>query len=188
MARRTGRTDGEIKMTWIQTHTGKAFDLLNPSPDDICIEDIAHALSMICRFNGHCHNFYSVAEHSILVSFCVHGSLALEGLLHDAAEAYIGDMVSPLKNSIPLEPYREIEHDVRYVISEKFGLATSVPRAVKEVDQRMLATERDQLMGAEVKPWFAYEIQIYEIDIACHDSRTAKQKFLVRFRELEQSK
>jgi len=171
-------------MTWIQIYTGRKFDLLNPSPEDVCIEDIAHALSMICRFNGHCNKFYSVAEHSLHVSYRAIRPWKLEGLLHDATEAYVGDMVKPLKCSEPMKAFREIEHDIRYAIATKFGLWLSVPPNVKYADLRMLATERDQLMGPEVEPWFEEEVEPFHFSIPCYAPRKAEQGFLQRFREL----
>jgi len=85
---------------WIQTISGRKFPLAEPDPNQIDIEDIAHALSMLCRFNGHCTQFYSVAEHSMHVSHEISNDLALAGLLHDAAEAYLGDVPSPLKKEL----------------------------------------------------------------------------------------
>lgn len=84
-------------MAWIQTFTGKKFPLDKPDPALIDIEGIAHALSLLCRFNGHCTRFCSVAEHSVHVAREIDLDLAMEGLLHDAAEAYLGDVHSPLK-------------------------------------------------------------------------------------------
>lgn len=95
-------------MTWAQTYTDRAFDYDDPQPSSICIEDIAHALSMICRFNGHTDRFYSVAEHSVEVAnridklisrnvYEVHPDISKWAILHDAAEAYTGDVVAPLK-------------------------------------------------------------------------------------------
>ncbi|MFG0247924.1 MAG: phosphohydrolase, partial [Phycisphaeraceae bacterium JB051] len=79
-------------MSWIQTYTGKAFYPLREDPGIIDIRDIAHALSLQCRFNGHCSDFYSVAQHSVHVSEVVPQAFALWGLLHDAAEAYMSDL------------------------------------------------------------------------------------------------
>jgi hypothetical protein len=94
------------KGDWIQTFTGKQFWPLDPRPDEVYIEDIAHALGNICRFNGHCLRFYSVAEHCFHVSHKVVPGLALMGLLHDAAEAYVCDVVRPVKPY--LKEYKKI--------------------------------------------------------------------------------
>src|SRR5688572_18527016 len=85
---------------WILTATGRSFWPLDPRADEICIDDIAQALAKVCRFGGHCCDFYSVAQHSVLVAHLVersHPQLALHALLHDAAEAYLGDFTQPLK-------------------------------------------------------------------------------------------
>src|SRR5579872_2947230 len=87
---------------WIQTASGLEFPLFEPRLDAINIEDIAHGLSMICRFTGQCARFYSVAEHSVHVSHLVPREDAAWGLLHDAAEAYLGDVASPLKKHLKL--------------------------------------------------------------------------------------
>ena len=83
-------------MAWIQTFTGKKFPMHNPNPTLIDIEDIAHALSLLCRFNGHCTRFYSVR-----VAREIYPALAMVGLLNDAAEAYLGDMPLPFKAQLP---------------------------------------------------------------------------------------
>ena len=90
----------EAGSEWIITASGKRFYLRRPTPADIDAGDVAHALAHICRFNGHTREFYSVAQHSILVSRLLPDELKLAGLLHDAAEAYCGDMVKPLKNCL----------------------------------------------------------------------------------------
>jgi hypothetical protein len=84
---------------WMQTFTGRAFYPLDPRPEDIDPVDIAHALSLICRYGGHSSRFYSVAEHCVLMSHAVAPEHALWALLHDATEAYLGDMIRPLKRS-----------------------------------------------------------------------------------------
>ncbi|AVO51243.1 phosphohydrolase [Ectopseudomonas mendocina] len=89
-------------MTWILTNSARAFDLLNPRAENVLTTDIAHALSLVCRFNGHCAWHYSVAQHSLLVAYIIEKEGGtpeeqLAGLLHDAAEAYISDLTRPLK-------------------------------------------------------------------------------------------
>ncbi len=123
----------------IRTYTGKTIDVLNPKKEDIDIIDIAHSLSMICRWGGHTKQFYSVAQHSVLVSLLCPDNLQLEGLMHDATEAYIGDLVRPIKNEI--EKYKEIEDNLAKVISEKFNLIYPWPEIVVEKDNIVLLQE-----------------------------------------------
>jgi hypothetical protein len=129
---------------WIQTYTGKKFYPLDPRPEDICIEDIAHALANTCRYNGHSRVFYSVAEH------CVRMSLAnLPGcpkwlLMHDAAEAYISDVPRPVKPM--LEEFKAIENSILSVIGEKFNLGEMDHRHIKWGDLVMLSTEKRDVL------------------------------------------
>jgi hypothetical protein len=139
-------------MSWIQTHSGIKFDLLAPTPDMVDINDIAHALSNICRFNGHVREFYSVAQHSVHVSRLVHPAWALTGLLHDATEAYVGDMVRPLKALLP--DYKYAEERIWYVIVRKFDLPSVIqPRSLKHADNVALMTERRDLMCTPPGEW-----------------------------------
>lgn len=133
---------------WIQTYTGKRFYPLDPREDDIDIRDIAHALSMQCRYAGHCDRFYSVAEHSVLLSeFCEAGGrmAARWALLHDASEAYIVDVPRPLKPY--LINYKGIEAALMEVIARRFGLYSAMPDEVKRADDRILADEVAQNLG-----------------------------------------
>lgn len=130
-------------MSFIQTLSGNHIDYRNISHDAICIEDIATALSHACRFAGHLPEFYSVAQHSVLVSQLVPGEFAFEALMHDAAEAYCCDIPAPLKALLP--DYREIERYVDSVIREKYGLPEEHSQVVKYADLIMLATERRDL-------------------------------------------
>lgn len=136
---------------WIQTYTGRQFWPLKPSVGDVAIEDIAHALSLKCRFSGHCRKFYSVAEHSLFVSYHVPAKDALWGLLHDAAEAYLPDVARPIKAD--LTGFQEIEDRLLQVIAEWAGLTWPMPVSVADADVRLLATERLQLMGPSPAPW-----------------------------------
>jgi 5'-deoxynucleotidase YfbR-like HD superfamily hydrolase len=136
---------------WFQTYTGLAFYPLDPRPDEIRIEDISHALSRICRFGGHVKEFYSVAQHSVFVSHLVPPELALVGLLHDATEAYVGDMVRPLKYSLP--EYIKIEIQVWAVIAARFSLPNVIPSEVKHADNIMLVTEARDLLSPCDQEW-----------------------------------
>ena len=138
---------------WVLTYTGKQFFPLTAQPEDVCIEDIAHHLSLLCRFNGGCREFYSVAQHSVHVAQLLPDRLKLHGLLHDAPEAYLGDMVSPLKAL--LSAYRHIEGLLWPVICRKFKLPklkAADRRAVKTADGVLLATEWRDLMPAGAPP------------------------------------
>lgn len=130
-------------MSYIQTLSGKKFDYVNATVDDIEIEDIATALSHICRFAGHVPKFYSVAQHSVLCSQIVPAEFALEALMHDAAEAYCQDIPAPLKCLLP--DYQRIETAVDIVIRQKYGLPETMSTPVKYADLIMLATERRDL-------------------------------------------
>ena len=138
-------------LPWIQTYTGKKFYFLNPIVDSVCIEDIAHALSNICRYTGHTKEFYSVAQHSVLAVDNVPYEDSLAALLHDATETYLTDISKPLKTLLP--QYRELEDKVHKVISEKFGLPNKLPDSVKEADLRLLATEKRDLLIGEPGEW-----------------------------------
>ncbi len=129
----------------ILTSTGKWFDILKPSPSIIELQDIASALSKLCRFGGHCSQFYSVAEHSILAAELMrqrHGSnqtLLRWALLHDASEAYVVDIPRPAKRQ--LGDYVRIEEAIQRAVAERFGLPWPMPKEVHEVDNDILSLE-----------------------------------------------
>lgn len=173
-----------IETGFIQTYTGKKFYPLNPAPETICIEDIAHALSNICRFTGHCNEFYSVAQHSILVSkFCINPML---GLLHDASEAYICDIASPIKQDYSFTKYRSIEKNLQNIIYKKFDIPETrvyldTP-SLKTVDIRMLKTEYLQFMNQyDDIDWQMDTILPYNIKIIPMQPKEAKEEFLKTF-------
>lgn len=174
---------------WIQVYSGKPFTFLSPGVSDIDISDIAHALSMQCRFNGHVKKFYSVAEHSVNVSYEVPEQYALAALLHDAAEAYIGDMVSPLKAHMP--DFREVEHRIESAIYRRFG----IPRysyeqdlAIKRADWALCVYEGRTLLtdSSLVDAWpFAKNRELKNVTtLECLLPQHAKARFLARFDEL----
>lgn len=139
-------------MSWIQTFTGKRFDLSNPQPEMVCINDIAHALANVCRFTGHCQGFYSVAQHSVFVARLVPQELRLQALLHDATEAYIADLSTPLKRMLP--GYRDIEERVWAAVATHFGLPLEHAPQIKHADSVMLMMERRDLLGPPVEAWY----------------------------------
>lgn len=168
------------KGDWIQTHNGVSFYPLDPRVEDIQIEDIAHSLSMQCRFNGHIKEFYSVAEHCVHASYCVEED-KLEALLHDASEAYICDIPRPIKPM--LSEYKEIEKNIERKIAEKFQLQYPWSDEIKSADNYMLYLEAHQLMKFKPANWTFgnFNLSRYAIELQCWTPRVAKRKFLERF-------
>ena len=166
---------------FVYTYTGKKFHFLNPHPDEICIEDIAHSLSLKCRFNGHTASFYSVAQHCIQMSSWE--KQYPEWLLfHDAAEAYIGDIATPIKRHFP--EIQEMERQILYVIAEKYNLITPIPFAwIYCVDQRMLATEKRDILLHDLK-WENLVPYPYEQKILPVKAETVEKMFINRVKEL----
>lgn len=166
---------------WLQTHNGIQFYPLDPRPEDFILDDIAHGLSMTCRYGGHVNSFYSVAQHSVLVSYCVPAEFAKEALLHDASEAYLGDVVHPLKKILPR--YKEIEARVEAVLAERFGLTWPWPDVVKDADLTLMMAERRDLLQHQ-KKWI-HHAEPLPMSIAPVGPTEAKSLFLSRACELE---
>lgn len=135
----------------MQTYSGRKFWPLDPRPEDVDPSDIAHALANQCRFAGHCLRFYSVAEHSILVSRALPPEHQLWGLLHDASEAYLVDVPRPLKPF--LRGYVEMEAAVMSAICRRFDIPEEMPPEVKRVDNAILASEAAQNMSPPPERW-----------------------------------
>lgn len=172
---------------WIQTYTGIKFDYLNPTVDMIELEDIAHALSLQCRYAGHCRYFYSIAEHCVLVSHLVPQQFRFAALMYDAAEAYMTDIPSPLKQLMPTFSIKEKRiHDV---ICQAFGIEISkfdYMTYIKPADLQAIRYETDALVPApHVDNWvddlpkktIHYELQMFS-------PSTAKALFIKTFYEL----
>ena len=138
---------------WFQTYTGKKVYPLEMTPNDICIEDIAHSLSLQCRFSGHSGVFYSVGQHSVLVANNCPKHLRLKGLLHDASEAYLVDIPRPLKNLPEFSLYRKFEEKIQNTIFGKYGLSDGIPDEVHYADNLLLATEARILLGKLLPGW-----------------------------------
>ena len=168
---------------WIQTYTGRQFFPLDPRADDIDIVDIAHALSRVCRFNGHCVRPYSVAEHSLHVALHVtwdagaeaDRTTVLAALLHDASEAYLCDVPRPIKTMPEMAPYRAMESNVEAIIAAKYGLPHPLPAVVKRHDQRALSTEYRDLVPYKRHPWHLPEPAWEDMPPGC--LRTTQEAF-----------
>ena len=138
----------------MQTFSGRQFWPLDPRAEEILIEDIAHSLSLQCRYAGHTLVFYSVAEHSIRVSRACDSRNALWGLLHDAAEAYLVDLPRPIKRFSSLgDHYTLIERLLMRVVCAHFGLPELEPLDVKAADEFLMHWEARDLMAPHPVPW-----------------------------------
>jgi len=147
---------------WIQTYTGRKFRPLDARAEDVDVADIAHALALKCRFNGHCREFYSVAEHSVRVSRLMvpqGRELGMWGLMHDAAEAYLADIGGPIKKAFhvhrgdAVETFEAAEDRLLAVIAEALGFAVIDYEMVREADLVLLVTEARDLLGAPPESW-----------------------------------
>lgn len=158
----------------IRTFSGKYVNVFEPTSNMICIEDIAHALSHQCRFAGHTYKFYSVAEHSVLCSNFVLDSKqhAFAALMHDASEAFLVDIPSPIKKR--LLNYKELEDNLMALIAKKYGFQFPFHPNIKEIDEKMLQAEWETV----VLKGGGYRF------IKAHDPATAKQLFLNKFNQL----
>lgn len=192
---------------WCQTKAGVPYTPLDPKPEHVVLEDIAHSLAHQCRFTGHTIEFYSVAEHSVLASYLVPDEHRMAALMHDSAEAYVGDWPRPLKvvgypgdetslmvcgDSIvsmanqAARFFRGIEEKNLIVIFRKFGIPYPLPQEVKDADLLMLGVEKRDLMCRAPKPWdLDVNVDGFERDwIKCWSPQEAKRQFLDRFDEL----
>lgn len=179
----------KIEFSWMQTYTSTAYEPFSPKPEMVNIVDIAHALSNNCRFNGHTRQFYSVAQHCVLVSKALEDEgygveTQFFGLFHDAPEAYITDMVSPIKRRLP--DFKKLEELNESVIFPKYHIkATRKKKArVKVADIRMLVTEARDVMGMAPKPWGVLAAPYTSFKIDAKLPHDAEIEFLLRFEEL----
>jgi hypothetical protein len=154
---------------WVQTFSGKKFVINNPQPDQILIEDIAHAESRLCRYTGHVSGFYSIAQHSVNCWRVAPKAHKLEALMHDASEYVLGDVSSPLKALLP--DYRAIETNVQSVIARKFGFPEKTTEAVHSVDLRMLVTEAAHLFPNDGRERWWVDFGVDEYPLAAVDLR-----------------
>jgi uncharacterized protein len=171
---------------WIATRGGRAVDLLSPDPASIHLEDIAHALSHLCRFTGHTERFYSVAEHSVLMSYMVPPSLAVAALMHDAAEAYLGDVSAPLKSLLP--KYRFLEARMEAAIHTRLELpelGVEERAIIRDADLRMLKAEQKQAMGRSDTWTQLADIALPAVELRFWTPSAAFKAFMRRAVDLE---
>lgn len=167
----------------IKVSAGHYVDLGNPDPSTIEVKSIAAALSKVCRFGGHCPQFYSVAEH------CVHatvlacregyvGDALVAVFLHDAAEAYIGDMVKPLKITMP--QYGEVEQRIEAAIEVAFRVDFAKwMQVIKRFDRAMLKAEKVTMWPEDTEKWAGFsEIEDREIALHFWEPSEAEMQFL----------
>lgn len=172
-----------LRGSWVQTFTGKQFFPLDPRPQELDIADIAHSLAMQTRYNGHTAEPYTVAQHCVLLSHAVSHDNALWALLHDATEAYIGDLVRPLKRHLP--DYIAIEDRLMAVIAERYGLiGTELPDEVAEADTRILLDERAALLRPPPADWGYDGLLPLGLKISVWPHHKAEAAYLRRFTEL----
>ena len=175
----------------ILTFTGKWFKPLEPRPEDVDIRDIAHALSLICRFTGHVLWPYSVSQHSIAVARLCSKNIAIYGLLHDAAEAYITDVAHPIKSTFHIgeRSFAEVEHEIRDVILR--ALKVPVPDGhdltwarVQKIDKAIGVSESIQLMPHRLKWGRNCRVEPAPYKVEQWDWHDAELVFLKEFKEL----
>jgi len=171
------------KGDWIQLASGSPFWPLDPRPNEVHIIDIAWGLAHQCRYAGQVKQFYSVAEHAILVSHAVPPADALCGLLHDASEALgLPDLPRPIKQFMP--EYRAAEDIIMECVAQKFGFPWPMPESVQEMDGRILVNERVAIMGEPPYPWADTGPALPDIVINCWEPKLAYQNFIARYREI----
>ncbi len=190
------------KRAWQRMLSGRRLDLLDPSPVDVEIEDIAHGLARVARWNGQTSgdHAFSVAQHSLLVEQIVgriakkpSPALLLHALLHDAPEYVIGDMISPVKQAIGDGGYRSVEDRLQAAINLRFGLAGQTPAAtkkvIKEADHIAAYYEATRLAGFSADEAVTYfgrpeKMPPDSLDLTPMMANDAQSAFIERFNQL----
>ena len=168
---------------WIQTFTSRQFWPMDARPDEVDIRDIAHGLSMLCRYAGAVREFYSVAQHCVLMSEAVAPEFALQALLHDATEAYVVDLPNPIKRFMP--EYVAIENALWLVIAEHFDVPGMLAPEVHDADARIVIDERAELMGRVFHSWGAIDgMKPLGVDIESWAPARAEYRYLLRYANL----
>lgn len=175
---------------WISLLSGGKFNYNRPEESDVTIEDIASALSNVCRFSGHLPRFYSVAQHLVNTSHIVSDENRFTALMHDTAEAFTNDLPTPLKWALPI--FKELEGKIEGAMGDKFGFQFPYPPEVKEADTIMLMLEKyyvkeDNSVWPMYEQWTKKKLARYLslVDLDSWQPRRAKREFLERYFELK---
>lgn len=169
------------------TYTGRKYWPQDPRPEDVSIYDIAHHLSLLCRYTGAAKKFYSVAEHSVWVSCLVPPEHAFVALMHDAAEAYVNDLARPVKAALG-SAYADLEAVNWRAIAMAFDLPMTLPDCVLEADERIYANEKQALFGLTPPEWGAGIEPYPDITILAVPSERAERMFLRAFAQLQRQR
>jgi hypothetical protein len=177
-----GSTEG-----WMETFTGKRFYSLNPKAEDVDIIDIAHSLSNQCRYGGHTNIHYSVATHCCVLSDYMRRRSssrrdALIALMHDAGEAYLSDIVRPIKHRVT--QLKEVEAAIDRVVFEAFSLPAVLPQWLKLIDSQIINDERSVVMSDSGNDWSTSALEPLGVVIPAWAPTRAKFEFLLRFYQL----
>jgi hypothetical protein len=174
---------------WISLLSGATFNYNKPEESNVTVEDLASALSNVCRFSGHLPRFYSVAQHLVNASRIVSSGNAFTALMHDTTEAFTNDLPTPLKWSLPI--FKELETKIESAMGEKFGFEFPYPPEVKEADTIMLMLEKyyvkeDDSLWPHYEKYTKEYVEPYRhlVDLDSWQPRRAKREFLERFEEL----
>jgi hypothetical protein len=168
---------------WIKTASGLKFHIFHPSIKEVSLYDVAHSLSLLCRFNGHTPFLYTVGAHSIIGSYVCEPIFAKDFLMHDSTESFIGDMATPLKRE--MSEFKKVENNIYKTIAEKFKVSNPLPKEIKEMDKLMFMMEWVYLMSGK-KP-NGIELPMSKkrfMSIATLPPEKIERLFIKRFREL----
>ena len=157
------------------TFSGGRFWPLDPRPEDISIYDVAHSLAMMCRFNGHCIKFYSIAEHSCHIYDKTSKKNKRWAILHDAPESFVGDMVNPLKKFMP--EFRTAEDKIMDLFCEKWGMPKKMPEEVHRLDRAIV---RDEIVNMKTHGDWSIPQEGIGAKIQCWSPERAEEEFLSR--------
>lgn len=167
---------------WMATRSGKRWFPEDPQPEDVVVDDIAWALSNICRFGGHCDPFYSVAEHSVLVSYVVPPEHAWQALWHDATEAWYGDIPRPLKQALG-DAYADLEHLGWLAVCKALDIDPELHPSVKQADNAVLFAEKRALFSPDSPEW-GWSVPPADVQVRALPPAQARSLFLSRYADL----